>query len=134
MKTPLVRLLERVCGVRACVRVRVRVSVSVRRCPRECVRPCECVRVRVRGAGVFAWVQVCTRACVRVRVYVRSWASELSYHNEHFGATSYISCLFNQLPSQTTSGSSAFFKFEEHIPINILITVHYFKHFYLVSS
>ena len=29
---------------------------------------------------------------------------------------------------------TAFFKFEEHIPINILITVHYFKHFYLVSS
>ena len=27
-----------------------------------------------------------------------------------------------------------FFKFEEHIPINILITIQYFKHFYLVSS
>ena len=33
-----------------------------------------------------------------------------------------------------SSGSTAFFKFEEHIPINILITVHYFKYFYLVSS
>ena len=27
-----------------------------------------------------------------------------------------------------------FFKFEEHIPINILITVHYFKHYYLICS
>ena len=33
-----------------------------------------------------------------------------------------------------SSGSTAFFKFEEHIPVNILITIHYFKHFYLVSS
>ena len=33
-----------------------------------------------------------------------------------------------------SSGSTAFFKFEEHIPINILITVHYFKHLETLCS
>ena len=58
-------------------------------------------------------------------IYHPLWERVLS----HVQSTLFLNkCCF------VSSGSTAFFKFEEHILINILITVHYFKHFYLVSS